>query len=118
MRLPCSPIPRAVFVVASMAVLAGGCVLFLWPRSSTVPMQRSAQIIPADIPMAAPPATFFERSVPMSWGWLWRLRDKIRGPQDTILVSGTVVDCTEIPDDDLQRILPESAALTETNGVR
>lgn len=98
-------------------VLAGGGSVLFRPEAPFTPIRASAEFLPAGSRIPAYPASWFERWVPMSWAWLWRLHDRIRGPLASILIDAKIIDCTGLSELVMAGVLPEPA-LTETNGLR
>lgn len=103
-----------IFLLGSL--LAGVGIVAFRPKSPFIPIQSSVQFLPADSKIPAQPVSFFDRHVPISWGWLWRLHDTIRGPLATILLDTEIFDCTEISESAMATLLLEPA-LAETNGL-
>ena len=98
-------------------VLAGGGIVAFRREAPFTPIRASAEFLPAGSKIPAYPASLFERWVPMSWAWLWRLHDRIRGPLATILIDARIIDCTGLSESVMAGVLPEPA-LRETNGLR
>ena len=104
-----------VFVLGSL--LAGVGIIVFRSKTPSIPIQSSAQFLPADSKIPAQPLSFFDRHVPISWVGLWRLHDIFRGPLATILIDAEIIDCTEISDSAMATLLLEPP-LAETNGLR
>jgi len=107
---------RQLLVVRGLLLVGGGIVVFR-SKPSFVPIQASVQLLPADSLMPRPRASLFERTVPLSWGWLWRLRERFRGPQATISIDARILDCTGVSEKAISGLVPK-LALAETNGLR
>src|SRR5882672_386697 len=74
-----------VFLVG--LVLAGGSIVVFRSEPLFIPLQASVQFLSSDSKIPVRPVSLFERWIPISWGWLWRLHDGIRGPLATILID-------------------------------
>ncbi len=98
-------------------VLAGGSIVVFRSEPLFIPIQASVQFLSSDSKMPVQPESLFERWIPISWGWLWRLHDGIRGPLATILIDAKIIDCTGLPEQAMADLFPEPA-LAETNGLR
>jgi hypothetical protein len=96
--------------------LVGGVMIFR-SEPSHIPMVPSVQFLAADSRIPPQPITVFERWIPMSWSWLWKLRDRVRGPLPGIVIDGTVIECVGLSEQAILDLLPEPA-LAETNGLR
>ena len=109
---------RLVFRIGCVAILAliiGFFIANFWGHSMQAPLPASVQFLPDARPVP-PPASLFERWVPFSWSWLWRLRDAIRGPRDTILISTVILECSA--DAEQTWIHELEGSMAETNGMR
>jgi hypothetical protein len=104
-------------VVLLGLVLAGGSIVIFRSETPFIPIQSSVQFLSADTKIPPQPVSLFERWVPISRVWLWRLRDGIRGPLATILIDAKIIDCTGLSERAMAGLLPEPA-LAETNGLR
>jgi hypothetical protein len=96
---------------------AGGLIVGLVLRPSpAVLLGPSAEFLAPVQAIVAPAPSLFERWVPMSWGWLWRLREAMRGPRETVSIQGMVIECSTDAEQTWIRELREPVA--ETNGMR
>jgi hypothetical protein len=95
--------------------LVGGVMIFR-SEPSHIPMVPAVQFLAADSRIPPQPITLFERWVPMSWSWLWKLRDRVRGPLPGIVIDGKITE-SRLSEEALLELLPEPA-LAETNGLR
>jgi hypothetical protein len=102
------------FLVA--LAVAGGVMIFR-AEPARIPIQRSVQFLAVDSRIPPQPVTLFERWVPISWSWLWKLRDRLRGPLPSIVLDGTIIECAGLSEQTILDLLPEPA-LAETNGLR
>ena len=98
-------------------VLAGGAIVAFRSEPSFVPIRSSVQLLPGDSKIPGQPVSLFARWIPISWAWLWRLHDSIRGPLEAILIDVKIIDCTDVSEDALASLLLR-APLAETNGLR
>jgi len=108
---------RQVILILSLLGLGGIGIAAFRSQKPVVPIEPSIQFLPGAAGIPSRVATAFERWVPMSWSWLWRLRDSIRGPLPGILIDAKVIDCSKIPEQSLMDLIRPSA-LAQTNGMR
>ena len=91
---------------------------WLFRRSEPfIPIEPSVQFLAADSRIPPQPVSAFERWVPISWSWLWRLHDFVRGPLPGILIDAKVIDCAMLPEQ-MVADLARGHARGETNGMR
>ena len=109
--------PRRLIFLFLLLLLAGIGIVIFRPPPAVIPLRAAVQFLPADSRIPAQPVSLFERYVPMRWSWLWRLRDRIRGPLPAILVDARIFDCSKVTDKAVAALLPERP-LGETNGLR
>ena len=114
--IPSQARKRGIAFLLALAIVIGGLVIFR-SEPRLVPIKPSVQFLSAASKIPPQPATLFERWIPISWSWLWRLRDFIRGPLAGILIDAQIIDCTGLSDQAMADLLPEPA-LAETNGLR
>lgn len=103
-------------ILLLLVAVAGGSFLFR-TKAPVIPIEPGVQFLPLGTPMPAQPMTWFERSVPISWSWMWRLRDYIRGPLAGILIDARIIDCNNLLEEELKEMLSRPP-LAETNGLR
>jgi hypothetical protein len=107
---------RHWFIGIVMLAVVGICIVVSQCRSPSAPLKASAEFLSSTQTFVTPPPSLFERWVPMSWGWLWRLRDKVRGPKETVSIQATVVECST--DAEQAWISELGEPMTQTNGMR
>ena len=95
---------RGLLIAASFAVLAALAlsISLLW--KSGLPQ---APLVTADLSEIEYPKTPLLDRIPRSWGWLWRLRDKVF-PRDTITLSTCFVEVNPSVLDALPAAIPGS----------
>jgi hypothetical protein len=105
-----------------VGVLVGVGILFGFSlsslrRSPPAPLKASAEFLALTHSMVAPAPSLFERWVPKSksWGWLWRLRDKVRGPKERVSIQATVLEYSG--DAEQIWIVQLGDPLIQTNGM-
>jgi len=72
-------------------------------------------VLPNGIPAQKP--SLFERLVPFSWGWLWRLKDSIF-KHETILLETVVIDGKYLSKGTLTDLSLGNPVFTDTNGLK
>jgi hypothetical protein len=72
-------------------------------------------VLPNGIPAQRP--SLFERLVPFSWGWLWRLKDSIF-KRETILLETVGIDAKGLSKEMLAELSLGSPVFTDTNGLK
>ena len=97
-----------------LLVCAGG-IWFLIPNPALSP---EAIILPANYSIKPPRVPIPDRWIPLTWGWLWRMRDALLGRLAVIDVDTRIVRLAEDSNPVLAAALSRHAPLAETNGVR
>jgi hypothetical protein len=96
-----------------LLVCAGG-LWFLIPGSAPSP---EATILPPDHSIPAPPLPIPDRWIPMTWGWLWRLRSAVLPANPTIDIETKLVRLTNSDKPLLDETLEGHTPLISSNGV-
>lgn len=110
---------RKIGMVLLLFMLVLGISWWLRPPTPFIPIKPSVQFLPYDMRMPSQPMTIFERCVPVSWSWLWRLRDYWRGPLAGIVIDAKIFECAPLTETELEEWLrPPLPAFAETNGLR
>ena len=104
------------FVGVGVLAVVGVCLVLGLRRSPDVLLEPSAEFLPPDQPIIAPTPSLFERWVPMSWSWLWRLREGMHGPRETVSIQAMVIEFAGDANQTWVEELQEPMA--ETNGMR
>jgi len=103
---------KAALLLAVM-VLIGIWVLNHFNRPES--RGPAVAILPNGIPAQKP--SLFERLVPFSWGWLWRLKDSIF-KRETILLETVVIDGRYLSKGTLADLSLGNPVFTDTNGLK
>jgi hypothetical protein len=99
-----------------MLAIAGISSLAFRPKSRLPPIRPGLEFFPAGTPIQSAPPTWFERRVPLSWAWLWRLHDWWRGPVPSVLIDTRIIDCSRMPENAISALFP-GPAIAQTNGL-
>ena len=105
---------RRIALVVTLLIGAGS-LWFLIPNH-----KPSAQVIllPVDYSIQSPPTPIPDRWIPMTWGWLWRLRNAVLGKMAVIEVDSRIVRLADPSNPRLSAALGSYSSMTESNGVR
>lgn len=104
---------RRVGVLALALACAGG-IWWLTPKSALPP---EATILPLDYSIRSQELPLPDRWIPMTWGWLWRLRYALPGKPATIQIEGKFVRLASSSDPQMADALRGHAPLAASNGV-
>ncbi len=94
-------------------VFVGGVWLFM-PNSALPP---AVTILPPGYSVPAPPLPLPDRWIPMTWGWLWRLRSALLPANPTIDLETKLVRMTNSDKPLLAAALEARTPFTNSNGV-
>ena len=105
---------RVRSIVAALSVLALGTgFVFL---SGPPPPDTTVVLLTNGIP--AQKGSLFDRTVPMTWSWVWRFKDFVLGPRKTITLLATLIDCASWPPSVASTLSPRALQYTDTNGLQ
>ena len=93
------------------------CAVGLW---SLIPNSTSPAIVtvfPSDYSVPAPPMPIPDRWIPMTWGWLWRVRSALLPANPTSDIETKLVRLTHSDKALLSEALEGRTPLTSSNGV-
>ena len=115
MTLPAWFKTRHWFIGVAVLAVIGISIVFSSRHPSDPPLKASVEFLSSTQALMSPPPTLFERWVPISWGWLWRLRDSARGPRETVSIQATVIECAA--DAEPAWFGEPGEPMTQTNGM-
>ncbi|MDB6058329.1 MAG: hypothetical protein JWO95_2173 [Verrucomicrobiales bacterium] len=105
---------RLLIAGVAVAIVAGLLFFCFQPSRPVAPVELLAY--PHKSPFRI--ATQIERLIPSSWGWAWKLRDRLRGPVRAITISTQVLEgaFSETGQSIASNVLAGKVALTNAYG--
>lgn len=100
-------------IASVLLVVVGG----IWRLSPNPVLQPQVLILPLDYSIQSLPQPIPDRWIPMSWGWLWRLRYALLGRVPVIDVTSDFIRLTDVSPLDVAKMIAPDVPHAEANGI-